>query len=410
MAHRLKPIETRLTFECDGVTIEANQGESFAAALIAQNEPLFSRSIKYHRPRGAFCLTGDCANCLVRINGLPNLPACQATATQGAQLHRQNSFPDAKFDVFAANDLVFPKWFNHHEFLAGVPIADAVMLKIARQLAGLGLLPDNVKSVGARAETVNTEVAIVGAGAAGTAASKYLSSQNIAHLVFDRQERAIQGDAKIESGATVLGVYRDFEKNFLLVKQHDNVKLVFYRWLLLANGGHATPMTFENNDLPGIYSAHAALSLLETHRIAVGKTVAVVGEMDACRALAERLTSFGVACVAVGERPLKGHGGLRVTALTTSPWDSSARASTKYECDAVVICSKDSAAYELARTAGAKVRWDERSESFVVDAAASGQTHEPSVFVAGQVRGPMSAAAAAQQGLVAASAVAKNFL
>jgi sarcosine oxidase, subunit alpha len=407
MAKRLKPIERRLTFECDGTTVEADAQESVAEALIASNQPLFSRSIKYHRPRGAFCLSGACSNCLMRVDGVPNLPTCQVTVAQGIQVSRQNSFPDARFDVFAANDLVFPKWFNHHEFLAGVPIADKLLLKIARQLAGLGTLPDGLLDDHGPAQMLDAQVAIVGAGAAGLSASRALSIRGVAHVLIDRRptpalEKSSSGLGTIKAASTVLGIYQDADTLSLLVQHHRTLTLVNTQWLVLANGAYPTLLTFENNDLPGIYAAQAVSQLIEQRRILPGKTIAVVGEMEQARALAATIRAVGAEPVAVGAQPLKAHGFQAVSALTVNE-----DGTKKYPCDAVALCAKDSPSYELARAAGANVIWEPLRERFVVEADASGRTRNPRVFAAGQVRGPMSKAAATEQGLVAGTVLAK---
>jgi hypothetical protein len=59
----------------------------------------------------------------------------------------------------------------------------------------------------------------------------------------------------------------------------------------------------------------------------------------------------------------------------------------------------------LARAAGARVGWDARARLFVVEADASGRA-TPTTWIAGELKGPMSAAASAESGLVAGHALA----
>ena len=117
---RLSPLNTPVTIDFEGEQLEAEAGEPLACTVMQSGVMLFSRSVKYHRPRGPFCMTGGCSNCLMRVDGQPNIATCMTPARAGMRLERQNSFPDATVDVFAANDLVFRKWFNHHEFMASV--------------------------------------------------------------------------------------------------------------------------------------------------------------------------------------------------------------------------------------------------------------------------------------------------
>ena len=45
--------------------------------------PRRTRSTRYHRPRAPFCGVGYCTNCLVRVNGVPNVRACQDDTAPG---------------------------------------------------------------------------------------------------------------------------------------------------------------------------------------------------------------------------------------------------------------------------------------------------------------------------------------
>src|SRR5262249_57165014 len=86
-----------LTFTFEGRTIPAIQGQSIAAALYAAGVRIFSRSFKYHRPRGLFCVSGDCPNCLMRVDDRPNVRTCIEPARQGQVVSGQNPRPSLNF-------------------------------------------------------------------------------------------------------------------------------------------------------------------------------------------------------------------------------------------------------------------------------------------------------------------------
>ena len=88
----------------DGVPIEAQAEDTVAAALLRAGVTTFTRSIKYHRPRGPFCFAGSCGQCLMRIDGLPSLPACRVPVAEGMRCERQNAFPSADVDLLHAAD------------------------------------------------------------------------------------------------------------------------------------------------------------------------------------------------------------------------------------------------------------------------------------------------------------------
>ncbi|MBV8475471.1 MAG: (2Fe-2S)-binding protein, partial [Acidobacteria bacterium] len=62
-----------MTFYFDGEPVRALAGDTVASALYASGRRVFSRSFKYHRPRGLLCCSGDCPNCIMEIDGRPNV-------------------------------------------------------------------------------------------------------------------------------------------------------------------------------------------------------------------------------------------------------------------------------------------------------------------------------------------------
>ena len=70
---RLDSTPTDISVELDGQLVPAKAGEPVACSLWAAGEKVFSRSIKYHRPRGPFCFSGACSQCLMRVDGVPNV-------------------------------------------------------------------------------------------------------------------------------------------------------------------------------------------------------------------------------------------------------------------------------------------------------------------------------------------------
>ena len=76
-----------LSFE--GRKVEIAEGDTIASALHRAGVSTFSRSFKYHRRRGLYCLTGDCPNCMVSVNKEPALKACCTPAVAGQTVRRR---------------------------------------------------------------------------------------------------------------------------------------------------------------------------------------------------------------------------------------------------------------------------------------------------------------------------------
>ena len=97
---RLKPQPAELIdrnkcveFQFDGQRVNAHQGDTVASALHASGVSILSRSFKYHRPRGLLCGVGRCPNCLVNVDGVPNVRACTQQVRQAMNVRHQNAWP-----------------------------------------------------------------------------------------------------------------------------------------------------------------------------------------------------------------------------------------------------------------------------------------------------------------------------
>lgn len=79
---RGKPI----TISVDGKPIEAYQGETVAAAMLAAGIRTFHKSLKHQQPRSLYCGMGICYDCLVTINGVHAQRACITPVEEGMQI------------------------------------------------------------------------------------------------------------------------------------------------------------------------------------------------------------------------------------------------------------------------------------------------------------------------------------
>ncbi|MFN0162022.1 MAG: (2Fe-2S)-binding protein [Burkholderiales bacterium] len=80
-----------LTFSFDGKAVEAFEGETVAAALIAAGLRA-TRSSPSGMPRGPLCLIGSCQECAVRIDGRKVL-ACMTEVTAGLVVQADRIHP-----------------------------------------------------------------------------------------------------------------------------------------------------------------------------------------------------------------------------------------------------------------------------------------------------------------------------
>ncbi len=81
----------------DGERVTAYPGETIATALLAQGRAVLRLTPKRGQPRGLLCGMGVCFDCLVTVDGLPNLRSCVTPARAGMRVHisgRSEGRPD----------------------------------------------------------------------------------------------------------------------------------------------------------------------------------------------------------------------------------------------------------------------------------------------------------------------------
>lgn len=75
-----------LQITVDGKQIEAYEGETIAAAMIAAGIYTFRHTRKNKDPRSVYCGMGSCMECLVTVNGMPSMRACETFVAEGMQI------------------------------------------------------------------------------------------------------------------------------------------------------------------------------------------------------------------------------------------------------------------------------------------------------------------------------------
>lgn len=73
----------------DGQTIPARKGEMIAAALLANNIIVHRYTVKRKESRGVFCGIGQCTDCVMKVNGKPNVRTCVTPVAEGMIIETQ---------------------------------------------------------------------------------------------------------------------------------------------------------------------------------------------------------------------------------------------------------------------------------------------------------------------------------
>src|ERR687898_1636774 len=91
--------DREVSFTFDGKKVTGLEGDTIGSALFAGGQRVFSRSFKYHRKRGLLCCSGHCPNCMMQVDGVPNVRVCTEPVRQGVQVQAQNVLGSLDYDL-----------------------------------------------------------------------------------------------------------------------------------------------------------------------------------------------------------------------------------------------------------------------------------------------------------------------
>jgi predicted molibdopterin-dependent oxidoreductase YjgC len=78
-----------IEIEVDGEMLRAYQGETVAAALLAAGRQGLRRTPRRGDARGVYCGMGVCFDCVMTVNGVPNIRTCQTRVSAGMIVRTQ---------------------------------------------------------------------------------------------------------------------------------------------------------------------------------------------------------------------------------------------------------------------------------------------------------------------------------
>jgi sarcosine oxidase, subunit alpha len=290
---------SRVIFTLDGLPYGGFAGDTFGSALYAAGQRIFSRSFKYHRPRGLLCCSGHCPNCLMTVDGVPNVRVCVEPARAGAVLEGQNVWGSLNRDVLSATDK-FGGPFTPVGFYYRTMIRPRFMWpryeKVLRSLAGLGKVgQDAGHSQRYDVEHRRARVLVVGGGRSGRAAALAAATAGPGVVLVDENVRLagveLEG-VEVLAPARALGIW---EGNLVPVAGGN----VLYRYraerIVVATGALEQPLVFPGNDLIGVMLPDGVRRLIRDFAVKPGDRAVVLAADERELEIADELREAGVA-------------------------------------------------------------------------------------------------------------------
>ena len=87
-----------VTFTYDGVPVQGHEGEPIAMALKAAGIEVHRFTAKRHEPRGVFCAIGRCTDCVMVVDGQPNVRTCMTPLAEGMDVRTQDGVESLPLD------------------------------------------------------------------------------------------------------------------------------------------------------------------------------------------------------------------------------------------------------------------------------------------------------------------------
>lgn len=81
--------KAKVNIYVDGQELQAYEGDMIAAALIANGINIFRYTKHRHSPRGIYCGIGRCTDCVMVVDGIPNVRTCITPVRDGMVIERQ---------------------------------------------------------------------------------------------------------------------------------------------------------------------------------------------------------------------------------------------------------------------------------------------------------------------------------
>lgn len=278
----------RVEVTFDGRPLGARRGETVAAVLAANGVTTF-RTTGFDSPRGLFCGTGVCHDCLVEVDGRANQRACMTKIEAPVTIRRQR----------------------------------------------IGLSLGEPQSVDPPNGSLAADIAVIGGGAAGLTAACVAAEAGASVLVIDerptpggqyfkqptkvldppdpgRDDRQFAGGRSLLDRARRAGVrhlagmvWTAEGPGLLRVLAGRSETTVTARRVIVATGAYERGLPVPGWTLPGVMTTGAAQTLLRSYRVLAGRRVLVAGNGPLNLQVALELAGAGAHVVAVVEAARK---------------------------------------------------------------------------------------------------------
>lgn len=455
---RLIDRDRPVTFRFEGRTVNGYAGDTVASALLGRDEWLLGRSLKYHRPRGPFTLTGDDANTLVQLPDEPNVPAEHIVISDDLEVrgqHYSGSLNKDRARILERFSRFLFVGFYYRAFFRPKGIWN-FWERIIRRSAGLGRVNEQAAHRYYDKNYAFCEVAVVGGGVAGLSAALAAADSGADTILIEREpipggglnhhrfdadgSAGEQARAELMARAEAHDNLRlwtstqctgRFGDNLLALVHGNRLTKLRARRVVVATGAIGQPAVFRGNDLPGIVLGSGVQRLMRLYGVRPGRRAVCVTASGDGYGVALDLHDAGVEIAAVVDLRAQPQDDARIDAVYArglpvhrdcSPMEAVERdqrvavlritenrhltepdpPGVDLDCDLVTLDVGATPAVSLIAHAGGDVSYSDIGHGLTI------RSLPPGMHVAGSVAGPCSLSDARREGEAAGRAAARG--
>ena len=407
-----------VSFTFDGKTLQGYAGEPIAMALKNAGVMVHRYTRKEHKPRGIFCAIGRCTDCVMVVNGQPNVRTCITPLEEDMEIRTQ-------YGVTAEQPGGCSKMMKRYDMIvvgAG-PAGLSAAIEAAKKGMRVVVYDENAKPGGQLFKQIHKFFG----------SKEHKAKIRGFHIGEELLAEAASLGVEVVLNAIVIGIFPEKE---VTVKVEDHVIHVKGDTILIATGASENMVTFPGWTLPGVIGAGAAQTMMNLHGTLPGKRVLMLGSGNVGLVVSFQLMQAGCEVVAVADAaPRVGGYGVHaakvarcgvpfylshtiisadgedcVTGVTIGEvdknWQIIPGTEKHFDVDTICLAVGLSPMSKLCDMAGCAMEDNPAKAGFVPVVDEYGETSIPGIYAAGDVSGIEEASSAMIEGRIAGIAAA----
>ncbi len=257
--------EATVNFTFNGLAYKARPEEMISSAMIAHGIAIFNKHHKDGAPQGIFCANGQCAQCLVLVDGLPK-KACITPVKESMAVQELDGLPELPED-----DDIVPA--------SAIPVVETDVLIVGAGPAGLSAA---VELTAGNLNVIIADDKLELGGKLGLQTHNFFGSirdchagmrgMDIGTLLAEEVEELANTEIWLDS--PVVGVFSD---GLVGIVKAGKYHLVRPKHFLVTAGAREKTLAFPGCDLPGVYGGGAFQTLVNRDMIRASNRLFIVG-------------------------------------------------------------------------------------------------------------------------------------